>query len=359
MAVAAAVPRGAELHAHFALAEAGSAAEATMSPSAAGGIVTRYGVPELQSLKRLLPELLDIHEEMGTGSCTVVYRCTVQASQEASQGVNNGTQAASPCGRGARPAGLRFRPPKLDLAAVQAALKILRDGKLDETREVQLLTKLKHPNLVKLYRAVEGPPSLLVLELCKGGTLAELVHRSGREDFLTLPTEKRVKPAGDVLNAVDYLHSMNVVHRDVQIENCFLSTTTLISASADMPQVKLGDLGHARESANELMTKCIGNIRSMAPEVFATDSYGKPADVFSWAILLHELAAASVPYSSLRLNDAGLIISVTKGVRPQKDDLTEDSHKEELWAALEASWAPEPQQRLSASELLQRWQRLI
>jgi len=95
----------------------------------------------------------EVHELLGLGSFSYVYSCSMQ-------GIDG-----------------------------RVAVKLLarcHDQHLNENREVVILTQLQHPNLVALLNVVEGPPHALVLELCVGGSLQDLLHgaRFGKKKTL-------------------------------------------------------------------------------------------------------------------------------------------------------------------------------
>ena len=83
-------------------------------------------------------------------------------------------------------------------------------------RELSILAKCRHPNLVLFMGAVTKSSALkIVCEFCEGGTVFDLIHN--RLDIL-LTLEQKIKMLMDIAKAVCYLHSMNpmIVHRDLK-----------------------------------------------------------------------------------------------------------------------------------------------
>lgn len=208
------------------------------------------------------------------------------------------------------------------------AVKVLGDNSSADSNEARFLKSLMHPNLVQLIDVVEGPTTALVLELCKGGTLSEFMYESQGRCLYGFSDDQRLKPLIEVASAVAYLHSMEIMHRDIKPDNVFLIDTTWQSDNVTghrmLPTVKLGDLGLARSMANApaKMTNCVGTMLYMAPENLAACDYGKPADVFSIAILANELVLCERPYSERmsqngKENMAMMTLLVMQGVRPR------------------------------------------
>jgi len=270
-----------------------------------------------------MPGILGVHDLLGVGSFGYVYRCTFEGVTE------------------------------------QVAVKVLFQNmlSLEQNREVTLLQELHHPNLVRLLEVVHGSLQGLVLELCAGGSLQELLHGPNAQCLLMgLGLQQRVKAALDVASAVEYLHSAGIVHRDVKSGNAFLSQPVAPGAVA-LPLVKLGDLGLARFVAPTaaMMTQGVGTVRYMAPEVIVSSLYGLAADIFSCGILLHELVTGMLPYGGgKKMNDGVLTMAIMGGQRPPIDAIPGGDIGTCLKLLLEECWAGDPDRRLSASDLVCR-----
>mmetsp|Transcript_56006 Transcript_56006/g.144536 ORF Transcript_56006/g.144536 Transcript_56006/m.144536 type:complete len:330 (-) Transcript_56006:273-1262(-) len=267
---------------------------------------------------------IEVHELLGLGSSSYVFSCSMQ-------GIDG-----------------------------RVAVKLLAcdDQRLNENREVAILTQLQHPNLVALLNVVEGPPHALVLELCIGGSLQELMHgaRFGKKLFSNIGPGARARLGLDVALAVQYLHDLQIVHRDVKSGNTFL-TETVHPGSATLPPARLGDLGLARAvSSSSMMTKGIGTVRYMAPEVINSGGYGQSADIYSYGVLLHELLTGEMPFGHLRCNLAALAMAIAQGTLRLSFDglplgLGQGSRMGEL---LEDLLNSDPAERVTACDLVQR-----
>lgn len=146
------------------------------------------------------------------------------------------------------------------------AIKIVHKGETQEeiakrdarfAREVAMLSRVQHKNLVKFIGACKEPVMVIVTELLVGGTLRKyLLNMRPR----CLDTRVAIGFALDIARAMECLHSHGIIHRDLKPENLLLT--------ADHKTVKLADFGLAREeSLTEMMTAETGTYRWMAPEV--------------------------------------------------------------------------------------------
>ncbi|KAL3038253.1 hypothetical protein AAZX31_01G120800 [Glycine max] len=146
------------------------------------------------------------------------------------------------------------------------AIKVLhRGGTLEErvalenrfAREVNMMSRVHHENLVKFIGACKDPLMVIVTEMLPGLSLRK---------YLTTIRPKQLDPyvaikfALDIARAMDWLHANGIIHRDLKPDNLLLTE--------NQKSVKLADFGLAREeSVTEMMTAETGTYRWMAPEV--------------------------------------------------------------------------------------------
>ncbi|KAF3790886.1 Serine/threonine-protein kinase [Nymphaea thermarum] len=188
------------------------------------------------------------------------------------------------------------------------AIKVIRPEHLNEalevefTQEVMILREVQHRNVVRFVGACTKAPQLcIVTEYMPGGNLYDLVHKQNR--VLELP--KLLKFAIDVSKGMEYLHQNNIIHRDLKTANLLIDN---------------------------------GNVINHQP-------YDQKADVFSFAIVLWELATSKIPYDTMTPLQAAL--GVRQGLRPP---LPEDAHPR-LLALMRRCWEAVPGKRPSFSEI--------
>nr|XP_043617304.1 serine/threonine-protein kinase STY13-like [Erigeron canadensis] len=234
------------------------------------------------------------------------------------------------------------------------AIKIINRGDTPEEiekiegrfgREIAMLSKVQHKNLVKFIGACKAPIMVIVTELLTGGTLRKyLVNMRPRG----LDTRVALGFALDIARAIECLHAHGIIHRDLKPENLLLT--------ADHKCVKLADFGLAREeSLTEMMTAETGTYRWMAPELYSTVTlrqgekkhYNHKVDAYSFAIVLWELIHNKMPFEGMS-NLQAAYAAAFKNVRPSADDLPED-----LALIVTSCWKEDPNARPNFSQIIQ------
>ncbi|KAM9317497.1 LOW QUALITY PROTEIN: serine/threonine-protein kinase SIK1 [Gastrophryne carolinensis] len=173
----------------------------------------------------------------------------------------------------------------------QVAIKIIDKTRLDRTnlekiyREVQIMKRLRHPHVIRLYQVMETRDMIyIVTEYAKNGELFDYLTVRGR-----LSEEEARGKFLQILAAVEYCHSQNIVHRDLKTENLLLG---------DNMEVKLADFGFGNfyMDGRPLSTWC-GSPPYAAPEVFQGKEYEGPLlDVWSLGVVLYVLLCGSFPF---------------------------------------------------------------
>ncbi|XP_041358691.1 serine/threonine-protein kinase DCLK1-like [Gigantopelta aegis] len=189
--------------------------------------------------------------------------------------------------------------------------------------EVSILRKVKHPNIVLLVEDYETPHEMyMVMELVKGGDLFDAISSA------TKYTERDASGmVFNLANALKYLHSLRIVHRDVKPENLLV-----YEHSDGSKSLKLGDFGLATEIAEDevLYTVC-GTPTYVAPEIIAESGYALKVDVWSAGVITYILLCGFPPFASSSDNQDELFDKIMDGKlefkAPFWDDVS-DSAKE-------------------------------
>ena len=119
---------------------------------------------------------------------------------------------------------------KHDECNVTNEIITIEDDVDDFSQEARLAASLVHENIVTTLGLYVRPPQIgMVTELCEHGSLQGYLRDSSVRPFLN--TLLRLRCAIDAIAAVKYLHSINVLHRDIKLENYFLTANGTVKVS--------------------------------------------------------------------------------------------------------------------------------
>lgn len=139
--------------------------------------------------------------------------------------------------------------------------------------EVAIQRSLNHPNIVKLYDFFEDTSNTyMVLEICPGGSVRDLVKRKGK-----LNEQETAKILRSVIEALCYLHDNRIIHRDLKLENFLVGSDG---------KVRIGDFGLSAKldyDDEKKYTVC-GTPNYISPELLIPGSHGHRYEVDIWAI---------------------------------------------------------------------------
>jgi serine/threonine protein kinase len=153
-------------------------------------------------------------------------------------------------------------------------------------QERRVLEIVNHPFIVKLHYAFQtGPALCLVMDFINGGEL--FMHLRKHRSFSE--SDARIW-AAQILLALEYLHSMGIIYRDIKPENVLLDREG---------HIKLTDFGLARDATDmSTATEVAGSPYYMAPEVLLMQGHDVQADWWSLGILIYEMITGLPPFYS-------------------------------------------------------------
>ena len=187
------------------------------------------------------------------------------------------------------------------------------------TREVTAMITLRHPNLVLFMGASVDPQMMIISEFCSGESLFKLLHEKKN---VHLSWNQKFKMIIDIARGMLYLHEAQppILHRDLKSLNLLLMDQ--VNGQNDFVLVKVTDFGIARilDEVAPRITMQVGTCHWMAPEVMNSQPYSFPADVYSFGIVLWEIAARETPYKDLKPYE--IPDRVLKGVRPDLNKIS-------------------------------------
>ncbi|XP_009767974.1 LEAF RUST 10 DISEASE-RESISTANCE LOCUS RECEPTOR-LIKE PROTEIN KINASE-like 1.1 [Nicotiana tabacum] len=161
--------------------------------------------------------------------------------------------------------------------------------------EVEILTRLRHQNLVMLYGCTSrhSRELLLVYEYIPNGTIADHLHGEKAKNGSSLIWPIRMKIAIETASALAYLHASDIIHRDVKTTNILLDNNF---------GVKVADFGLSRLSPHDvthISTAPQGTPGYVDPEYHACYQLTNKSDVYSFGVVLVELIS-SLPAVDIR-----------------------------------------------------------
>nr|XP_002130366.1 testis-specific serine/threonine-protein kinase 1-like [Ciona intestinalis] len=195
-----------------------------------------------------------------------------------------------------------------DTSQVKVALKIINKKTAPKDflekflpREIEVMKKLKHPNLIRLYELFQISSKLyFTLEWGGHGDLLQYIRLRG-----PLKDSESHKFFTEMCTGVEYMHQVGVVHRDLKCENVLLSKKN---------SIKIADFGFAREiGPNENSKTYCGSAAYAAPELLQGIPYkGTIADIWSLGVILYIMCCSSMPFRDANIKTL---------IKDQKDTL--------------------------------------
>lgn len=262
----------------------------------------------LQRVMPLNPSEITKGKQLGKGGCGVVYQATLRGQPVAAKfllGADN------------------------------------QDTMAEFKNEITLMEKLTHPNIVFLVGYNYTPPNYcIVTELCANGSLFDLIQKQGRK----LSKETVLRIAREIAAGLVVLHhsSPPVIHRDLKSLN--------VLVDADF-HAKVADFGLSTLDKNRVHTPgIVGTPCWAAPEVLMGQVYNTKADVYSFGILLWEMAHLSLPYTELPHLTVTQIMNqvVMQNLRPRISSKCDPG----LASLMQKCWQANPSARPTMDECL-------
>jgi len=184
------------------------------------------------------------------------------------------------------------------LTGTRVAVKVVDKKDLDPDnlekigREIKILRKLSHENIIQLYQVMETEDFIhIVTEYASTGEVFDFLIENGK-----LSEPEAARKFSQMLKAINHCHRNKVVHRDLKAENLLLD---------HKGNIKLADFGFSNyfNPGDTLATWC-GSPPYAAPELFEGKPYdGQKADIWSLGVILYILVSGSLPFDGQTLQE--------------------------------------------------------
>ena len=185
-------------------------------------------------------------------------------------------------------------------------------------REIEIMYKINHPNVIKLYGHFEDNNfCYFIMEYAPKGNIYSLIPKHGRKKQSNKYIASIMK---DIISIVYYLHNMNppIIHRDIKPENILLDENN---------NIKLTDFGWSNylNDKDKRITVC-GTPIYLAPEVINKKGHDERVDIWCIGVLLFELVTGKPPFQgdsmhNLKQNILWLKINWPKNITYEEKDL--------------------------------------
>ena len=156
-------------------------------------------------------------------------------------------------------------------------------------KEIEIQSKIDHPNIVKLLYVKETDLSYdLIMEYAPGGNLFHFIRKTkGLNENISFNLFIQV------VNAINFLHENDLIHRDIKPENILMFENNI---------VKLCDFGWCVKLNGKQRGTFCGTTEYMSPELVNRMGYGKEIDVWSLGVLLYEMIHGYSPFRPNKIN---------------------------------------------------------
>lgn len=168
--------------------------------------------------------------------------------------------------------------------------------------EIEMLQTAQHPNLVGVRAAyIVDHTGYIVMKLCRGGTLSQRIATAGGLEESCASCYMK-----SILEAVAYLHSINIIHRDIKPDNIYFETDAI-----DSP-VLLGDFGLSKLLVEGVTVTRVGTPGYQSPQIIQGHLYTFKTDIWSLGIVAYTILEGIVPFNTRKIKNEVILLEMMR-----------------------------------------------
>jgi len=188
-----------------------------------------------------------------------------------------------------------------------------KEDKIRIYNEIQILKNINHQNIINIidvWYNKEKKQVVFIVPLFSYN-LKKFIEKY----YVCINTENKIRWIKQIINGILYLHSQEIVHRDLKLTNIFIDSNT--------GNICIGDFGLSKKFNSEIKANtCLGTPEYMAPELYSGE-YDKGVDVYALGMCVLSIFTNEEPYSECD-NIMQIYIKVTNKTPPQILDKIEN-----------------------------------
>ena len=171
------------------------------------------------------------------------------------------------------------------------------------SKEIKILSKCDHPNIIKLYEVYEDARYFdLIMEQCLGGSLLDQLIKKIEEEKQTYSESEAANIFKQIMLGISYCHNQGIAHRDLKLENILFlsknknSTVKIIDFGlSHITKKKLVQYITGKNFENFGMETIVGTPQYISPEVLQ-GKYNQKCDIWSAGVILYAMIGGHFPF---------------------------------------------------------------